>query len=168
LDNAMKFTVEGNIFISTFLMDSQQHSIYNRNSKKTNNKTVIDTNDDINTVIDGDKNDIIITVKDMGIGVNEHIKNRLFEKFVTNSTHGTGLGLYLSKKIVEAHGGNIWYKEQPNETENNSNNGGKYSKTNNKKQKSGSIFRFSLPTFIDERTNNFIKKDKTIEHEKEV
>jgi len=58
--------------------------------------------------IDRNKNSIIVTVEDVGTGINKKIKDQLFEKFATKSTQGTGLGLYLSKKIVEAHGGKIW------------------------------------------------------------
>lgn len=51
-----------------------------------------------------------VSVADTGRGIDESIKGRLFEKFVTKSEKlkGTGLGLYLSKAIVEAHGGKIW------------------------------------------------------------
>jgi signal transduction histidine kinase len=37
--------------------------------------------------------------------------DKLFEKFVTKSEKGIGLGLYISRKIIEAHGGRIWAKE---------------------------------------------------------
>ena len=53
-------------------------------------------------------NILVVTIQDTGIGINPRIKNQLFEKFATKSNQGTGLGLYLSKKIVEAHGGKIW------------------------------------------------------------
>jgi signal transduction histidine kinase len=53
-------------------------------------------------------NDIEITVKDTGSGIKSQIMPRLFSKFVTSSENGTGLGLFISKKIVEAHGGIIW------------------------------------------------------------
>jgi signal transduction histidine kinase len=52
-------------------------------------------------------NDIEITVKDTGSGIKSQIMPRLFSKFVTSSENGTGLGLFISKKIVEAHGGII-------------------------------------------------------------
>jgi signal transduction histidine kinase len=55
--------------------------------------------------------EVVIQVKDSGPGIDADIRPRLFEKFATKSTGGTGLGLYLSKKIVEAHGGRIWCKE---------------------------------------------------------
>jgi signal transduction histidine kinase len=48
-----------------------------------------------------------VTVKDSGPGIHPEIKPRLFEKFVTKSEQGTGIGLYISKKIIEAHGGTI-------------------------------------------------------------
>jgi signal transduction histidine kinase len=48
-----------------------------------------------------------ITVKDTGSGINPEIMPRLFEKFVTKSEKGTGLGLYISNRIVQAHGGKM-------------------------------------------------------------
>jgi len=79
---------------------------------------------------------IIISVKDNGKGIDPEIYPRLFTKFASKSFHGTGLGLFICKNIVEAHGGKIWAK-------NNSN--GK-----------GATFSFSLPL-----TNNYIdNKDR--------
>ena len=49
-----------------------------------------------------------ITVKDTGSGIDPEIMPRLFEKFVTKSEKGTGLGLYISNNIVQAHGGKMW------------------------------------------------------------
>jgi signal transduction histidine kinase len=53
-------------------------------------------------------NEVVITVKDTGTGIADDIMPRLFTKFATKSDKGTGLGLYISKAIVEAHGGKIW------------------------------------------------------------
>jgi signal transduction histidine kinase len=50
----------------------------------------------------------IVTVKDIGSGIDSDIMPRLFTKFATKSHQGTGLGLYISKNIIEAHGGRIW------------------------------------------------------------
>jgi len=52
--------------------------------------------------------DVRVTVKDTGVGIDQEILPRLFSKFVTKSEKGTGLGLYISKNIVEKHGGKIW------------------------------------------------------------
>jgi signal transduction histidine kinase len=49
-----------------------------------------------------------VSIKDTGSGINPEIKPKLFSKFVTNSPGGTGIGLFISKSIVEAHGGRIW------------------------------------------------------------
>ena len=57
--------------------------------------------------IDNEKKQVKIIVKDSGTGIDKEILPRLFEKFATKSEAGTGLGLYISKKIVEAHGGKI-------------------------------------------------------------
>jgi signal transduction histidine kinase len=68
---------------------------------------------------------IITSIKDSGIGIDNDILPILFSKFLTTSFQGMGLGLYISKNIVEAHGGTIWAKN---------NEGGK-----------GATFTFSLP-----------------------
>jgi signal transduction histidine kinase len=60
------------------------------------------------TTIDYDANTMTLRVKDRGSGIDPDITPRLFTKFATASEKGTGLGLYISKKIVEAHGGKIW------------------------------------------------------------
>ena len=52
--------------------------------------------------------DFIISVKDRGIGIRDEIIPKLFTKFTTTSFQGMGLGLFISKNIVEAHVGKIW------------------------------------------------------------
>ncbi|HYG00392.1 MAG TPA: ATP-binding protein [Candidatus Saccharimonadales bacterium] len=69
--------------------------------------------------------EVIVSVIDTGIGIDLEIIPYLFKKFVSNSFSGTGLGLYISKSIIEAHGGKIW-------AENNKNG-------------NGATFSFSLP-----------------------
>jgi signal transduction histidine kinase len=54
-----------------------------------------------------------ISVRDSGRGIDPEIMPRLFTKFATNSDQGTGLGLFISKNIVEAHGGKIWANNNP-------------------------------------------------------
>jgi len=74
----------------------------------------------------------VVKVKDSGTGIDPEIFPRLFEKFASKSFQGTGLGLYISKSIVQAYNGKIW-------AENNS--GGK-----------GTTFAFSLPTISSKNT----------------
>ena len=56
----------------------------------------------------GKENDIVVSIRDTGQGIYPEIIPRLFTKFVTKSVTGTGLGLFISKNIIEAHGGSIW------------------------------------------------------------
>jgi signal transduction histidine kinase len=51
---------------------------------------------------------IAVEVRDTGSGINPEIMPRLFEKFSRRSDSGTGLGLYISKRIVDMHGGKFW------------------------------------------------------------
>jgi two-component system sensor histidine kinase VicK len=99
LSNAIKFTKEGNIII-----------VIQRNEESDNHNY-----DD----------QVIVSIKDTGTGIDPEILPRLFTKFATKSVTGTGLGLFISKSIVEAHGGKIW-------AENNADG-------------NGSTFYFSLP-----------------------
>jgi two-component system sensor histidine kinase VicK len=98
INNAIKFT-------------SQKGGIISVTTEKRNNKD--------------ENQEVIIAVKDTGEGIHPEIIPRLFTKFATRSSSGTGLGLYISKSIVEAHGGRIW-------AENNSDG-------------NGATFSFSLP-----------------------
>jgi signal transduction histidine kinase len=66
------------------------------------------------------QNFLIIGVKDMGRGIDQEILSKLFTKFASMSDMGTGLGLFISKGIVEAHGGKIW-------AENNADRGATFS-----------------------------------------
>lgn len=69
--------------------------------------------------------ELIVSISDTGQGISREVIPNLFKKFYSRSDKGTGLGLFISKSIVEAHGGKIWAE--------------------NKEDNRGSIFRFSLP-----------------------
>ena len=56
---------------------------------------------------------VVVKVNDTGTGIDAHILPRLFTKFATSSSQGIGLGLYISKNIIEAHGGKIWAENNP-------------------------------------------------------
>jgi signal transduction histidine kinase len=59
-------------------------------------------------------NKVKVTIADSGIGVPEELRAKLFHKFVqgrSTTEKGTGLGLVISKGIVEAHGGSIWFED---------------------------------------------------------
>jgi signal transduction histidine kinase len=71
------------------------------------------------------KNEAIVSIKDTGKGIDMEILPRLFTKFASKSDKGTGLGLYLSKGIIQAHGGKMWAE--------------------NNKDGKGATFRFTLP-----------------------
>lgn len=51
---------------------------------------------------------ILVGISDTGKGISPDIMPKIFEKFITGSTTGTGLGLYITRNLVEAHGGRIW------------------------------------------------------------
>ena len=103
LSNAIKFTEEGSVTVNVKVNE-------NTNNNDTNNSYAA-----------------IVSIKDTGEGVDPDFFPRLFTKFATKSLEGTGLGLFISKSIIEAHGGRIW-------AENN--------KGGNEK---GATFTFTLP-----------------------
>jgi signal transduction histidine kinase len=66
------------------------------------------------TITTEERNDqIIVSVKDTGSGIDSDIMLRLFSKFATKSDKGTGLGLFISRSIIEAHDGKIWCENNP-------------------------------------------------------
>src|SRR5215203_3231136 len=81
---------------------------------------------------DKDNDEILVSIKDTGSGIDPEILPKLFTKFATKSpiAGGTGLGLFISKSIIEMHGGKIW-------ATNNSDISGDKDK--------GSTFTFTLP-----------------------
>ena len=70
-------------------------------------------------------NKVFVKISDSGPGIDKEILPRLFNKINTGSPSGTGLGLYICKNIIEAHGGNIWAQ--------------------NNDQNKGATFTFTLP-----------------------
>ena len=104
LSNAIKFTNQGEISIAL------NEKIYDNNEEEDRKK------------------EVIVSVTDAGSGIDSEIFTRLFSKFASKSYQGIGLGLFICKSIIQAHGGRIW-------AENNNING----------NKSGATITFSLP-----------------------
>jgi signal transduction histidine kinase len=94
INNSIKFTHKNGGIISVFVESKE----INEDSK-------------------GDKEAaVVVSVKDIGTGIDKEILPKLFRKFNTKSFHGMGLGLYISKNIVNAHGGKIWAKNNLDNT----------------------------------------------------
>jgi two-component system sensor histidine kinase VicK len=108
LNNAIKFTKEGAIMVSAKV--TQKKSMNRGGGRDYSSSS---------------SRHVIVSVKDSGVGIDPEILPRLFTKFATKSDKGTGLGLYISKSIIEAHGGKIWAENNPDEK--------------------GATFAFSLP-----------------------
>ena len=83
------------------------------------------------------RQEVIVSVKDNGKGIDPEILPRLFTKFATKSETGTGLGLFICKCIIEVHGGRIW------------------AENNNEETKKGAIFAFSLPLNKQQQQQQF-------------
>jgi len=108
MNNAIKFSNGESITIS---------ATKGQNNKKiTNHENFLDTEHGKSDKDNEKDNELVIVcIKDKGKGIDEEILPRLFNKFVTKSDQGTGLGLYISKNIIDAHGGNIWAQNNKNE-----------------------------------------------------
>jgi CheY-like chemotaxis protein len=78
---------------------------------------------------------VVVSVRDQGSGINKELRRKLFEKFATGSYGGTGLGLFISKNIIESHGGKLWFED---------NQDGK-----------GVTFYFTLPLFNEQPLESF-------------
>jgi signal transduction histidine kinase len=56
---------------------------------------------------------VVVSLSDNGIGINDDLKDRLFEPNFTTKTSGMGLGLAITKNIIETSGGKIWFETIP-------------------------------------------------------
>src|SRR5215213_9282577 len=110
LDNALKFTQEGTVTVS-----------------------IIERKDEGDGAGGGEA-EVVVSIKDTGTGIDPELMPRLFTKFATKSYHGTGLGLFISKSIIEAHDGKMW-------AENNNDN----NNSNSDRKHKGATFYFTLP-----------------------
>jgi two-component system sensor histidine kinase VicK len=95
------------------------------NARKFTNEGAISVTLDKTEALDG-KEEVIISIRDSGTGLTSEIVSQIFSKSTIKSFAGIGLGLIVSKAIIEAHGGKIW-------AENNVDTG------------KGATFHFSLP-----------------------
>jgi signal transduction histidine kinase len=129
LNNAIKFTKEGTVTVTT------TSSIIKRRDAER------DSGDGKEGGGGAGAGEVVIAVKDTGTGIDPELMPRLFTKFATKSYQGTGLGLYISKSIIEAHGGKMWAENHSDE--------GSDSETEHK----GATFYFTLPVEnINEQT----------------
>jgi len=130
-DDKLKMSPKGHLVVK-----GDKNRITQVLSNLVNNAIKFTTKGSIAVTMEKKNNsEVVITVIDTGLGIDLEIMPYLFKKFVSNSFSGTGLGLYISKSIIEAHGGKIWAE--------------------NNKDGNGATFSFSLPL-----KNNFIKQLK--------
>ena len=103
INNAIKFSNGKPITISAKVIQNNGIGSIkcNLNSKLVNIENTRENKDEKMMVV-------VVSIRDMGKGIDLDILPRLFTKFTTKSDQGTGLGLYIAKSIIEAHGGNIW------------------------------------------------------------
>ena len=117
-----KLFIKADIGRLTQVIDNLLRNAIEFTKRKVNSSITITADKKVN-------DSITVIIKDTGIGIDKEILSRLFTKFTTKSDNGTGLGLYISKKIIEAHDGKIWGKNNHDSNDN----------------RRGAEFGFSLP-----------------------
>lgn len=100
LNNAIKFSDDGPIILSV----KKDTFVSNHSHNGADSDTMVTKYQSNENYV----NSVIVSIKDRGKGIDNEILSKIFDKFVTKSEKGTGLGLYIAKSIIEAHGGEIW------------------------------------------------------------
>jgi two-component system, OmpR family, sensor histidine kinase VicK len=133
LDNAVKFTQAGTISVSA--------EVKREKAAATTGLTLGKEQ------MSASSGHILVRIEDTGSGIDPEIVTKLFSKFTTKSLKGTGLGLYISKSIIEAHGGKIWAKNNENIGIRNSSMSTYASRDSDQKVSAakGATFYFTLP-----------------------
>ncbi|HEX7179265.1 MAG TPA: HAMP domain-containing sensor histidine kinase [Nitrososphaeraceae archaeon] len=94
--------------LNTVLVYADRSKLTQVVSNLLNNAIKVTKAGTIEIYLEKDDNQAVVSVKDTGPGIDPTVEAKLFLKFISNSSSGTGLGLFISKSIVEAHGGKIW------------------------------------------------------------
>jgi signal transduction histidine kinase len=132
------------IIKDTVIIEADRHRISQVISNLIDNAIKFTKKGTITISIEKKDDWAIVSIKDTGTGIEPEIMPKLFSKFASKSYQGTGLGLFICKSIVEAHGGKIWA-----ENNNNAADG----------KKGGATFSFTL---------SIIKQEQTINKEEQI
>lgn len=124
LVNDFKNQIQSNIYTNDLKLEFHYKKSININADRERITQVISnllsnaikctSNGTIFVILEHKYNEVLIHVKDTGTGIYPDIFPRLFSKFTTSNSQGTGVGLYISKNIVESHGGKIWARNNAN------------------------------------------------------
>jgi signal transduction histidine kinase len=109
-NGSVKFVYEP----TNIVVDADKNRLTQVISNLVSNAVKFTPNGEIEISASKSEERVVIAVKDTGSGIDPKIYPRLFTKFATKSQTGTGLGLFISKSIVEAHGGRIWAENNVN------------------------------------------------------
>jgi C4-dicarboxylate-specific signal transduction histidine kinase len=101
-----KFVLADRIQIQQVLLNLILNASQSMDKIKDSDKSITLTN-----YINGEE--VTVSVRDRGTGINEEIKSKLFRPFVTSKKEGTGIGLVICRSIIEDHEGKIWAENMP-------------------------------------------------------
>jgi signal transduction histidine kinase len=136
----VRIRFESKVRKASVIIEGDKERIFQVISNLLSNAIKFTEQGEVVVVLDEKDGQAIVSVRDTGSGIAPEIYPNLFTKFTTKSEKGTGLGLFIAKNIVEAHGGKMW-------AENNS-------------DCRGATFAFSLPSLTYNTTEGMTNEKK--------